>query len=90
LCSPERSGDLFYGSTKGKQKLDPFIQWVYVPAVKEASEEAEEAGNTALGKLLQRTVRKKVDFEDALEGLRQKVREEYDDLLKKGRVNSRV
>ena len=80
-CNPSRSSDLFYGPTKGKHKLDPFIQWVYLPAVKEASEEAEEAGNTALGKLLQRTVRKKIDFDDALNALRQKTRQEYDALL---------
>lgn len=82
-CTPEPSSDLFYGTTKGKHKLDPFVQWVYLPAVKEASEEAEEAGNTALGKLLQRTVRRKIDFDEALSGLRQKTKEEYDALLKK-------
>ncbi len=81
LCSPTRSTDLFYGATKGKDKIDPFIQWVYLPAVKDASEEAEEAGNTALGKLLQRTVRKKMNFDDALEALRQKTRAEYDEIL---------
>lgn len=80
-CTPSRSSDLFYGTTRGKHKLDPFIQWVYLPAVKEASEEAEEAGNTALGKLLQRTVRKKIDFREALDQLRQKTRKEYDELL---------
>ena len=82
-CSPEPSIDLFYGPTRGKHKLDPFVQWVYLPAVKEASEEAEEAGNTALGKLLQRTVRRKVDFEKVLSELRQKTKEEYDTLLEK-------
>ena len=82
-CSPEPSSDLFYGTTRGTHKLDPFIQWIYLPAVKEASEEAEEAGNTALGKLLQRTVRGQVDFDSALNELRQKTRQEFDDLLKK-------
>jgi putative ATP-dependent endonuclease of the OLD family len=82
-CVPARSSDLFYGPTKGKHKLDPFIQWVHLPAVKEASEEAEEAGNTALGKLLQRTVRRKLNFDEALEALRKKAREDYDALLEK-------
>lgn len=81
LCEPDRSNDLFYGATKGQDKLDPFIQWVYLPAVKDASEEAEEAGNTALGKLLQRTVHKKLNFDDALEALRKKTRAEYDEIL---------
>lgn len=81
LCESDRSNDLFYGATKGQDKLDPFIQWVYLPAVKDASEETEEAGNTALGKLLQRTVRKKLNFDEALEALRQKTRTEYDEIL---------
>ena len=83
LCTLERSDDKFYGASKGGGKLEPFVQWVYLPAVKDASEEAEEAGTTALGKLLQRTVRQKVNFDDALEELRQKTRKEYDALLEK-------
>lgn len=81
LCTSERSGDLFYGASRGRGMLEPFVQWIYLPAVKDASEEAEEAGNTALGKLLQRTVRQKVNFDDALEALRAKTRMEYDALL---------
>ena len=81
LCSLEPSTDLFYGPTKGKHKLAPFVQWVYLPAVKEASEEAEEAGNTALGKLLQRTVRRQVNFNVKLDELRRKTKNEYDSLL---------
>lgn len=81
ICTPEESSDHFYGSQKVRGKLDPFVQWIYLPAVKDASEEVEEAGNTALGKLLQRTVRQKVNFDDALEALRVKTRKEYDALL---------
>ena len=82
-CSLAPSEDSFFGSTKGKHKLTPFIQWVYLPAVKEASEEAEETGSTALGKLLQRTVRRKVNFDEALNELRQTTRTAYDALLEK-------
>ena len=57
------------------------MQWVYLPTVKEASEEAEEAGNTALGKLLQRTVRRQVNFNVKLDELRRKTKNEYDSLL---------
>ncbi|MBL8792212.1 MAG: AAA family ATPase, partial [Rhizobiales bacterium] len=62
-------------------KLEPYIQWIYVPAVKDASEESVEAANTALGKLLQRTVRQKVNFDEQLEEISQKARAEYDKLL---------
>ena len=81
ICDRELSTQLFYGTTRGKGQLDPFVQWIYLPAVKDASEEAEEAGNTALGKLLQRTVRQKVQFDDAIEAIRRKARAEYDALL---------
>ncbi|MGL3104426.1 AAA family ATPase [Bradyrhizobium sp. BR 1432] len=81
ICETQRSSDHFYGVGKIKGKLEPFVQWIYLPAVKDASAEAEEAGNTALGKLLQRTVRQKVNFDDALEALRTRVRAEYDALL---------
>ncbi len=80
LCSSARSADSFYGNNKGK--LAPFIQWVYVPAVKDASQEAEELGNTALSHLLQRTVRTQLSFDDDLEKIRQRARAEYDSLLK--------
>lgn len=81
LCDPVPSSDLFYGATKGKGRIESFIQWIYIPAVKEVSDEAEETGNTALGKLLQRTVRKKVKFDDAIKLLREKTRDEYDQIL---------
>jgi putative ATP-dependent endonuclease of the OLD family len=81
LCTPERSDDQFYGVTRGKGRLEPFIQWIYVPAVKDASEEGVETANTALGKLLQRTVRQKVNFTSELEAISAKARQEYDVLL---------
>jgi putative ATP-dependent endonuclease of OLD family len=86
ICTPEESSDLFYGTMKARGKLDPFVQWIYLPAVKDASEEAEETGNTALGKLLQRTVRQKVNFDEAIETLRNKTRGEYDALLQNQQV----
>jgi putative ATP-dependent endonuclease of the OLD family len=81
ICESQRSTDHFYGVGRVRGKLEPYVQWVYLPAVKDASIEAEEAGNTALGKLLQRTVRQKVNFDEALEELRDRTRAEYDALL---------
>lgn len=83
ICESQRSTDHFYGVGRVKGRLEPYVQWVYLPAVKDASLEAEEAGNTALGKLLQRTVRQKVNFADALEELRARTRAEYDALLQR-------
>jgi putative ATP-dependent endonuclease of OLD family len=67
-CSLIRSRDNFYGFA-GDGKLAPFIQWVYIPAVKDAAEEATEGKNTALGKLLQRTVRGKTNLDTEIRDL---------------------
>ncbi|MHB9024741.1 MAG: ATP-dependent nuclease [Armatimonadota bacterium] len=75
------SEDSFYGFTKGANKLERFIQWVYIPAVKDATEEGSEAKNTALGKLLARTVRAKVNFVDPINAIRSKAQQDYAKLV---------
>lgn len=60
-CELIPSEDQFYGFSKGANRLAKHIQWVYVPAVKDASSEQVEARNSALGKLLARTVRSKTN-----------------------------
>ncbi|MCA1530467.1 AAA family ATPase [Bradyrhizobium yuanmingense] len=47
ICESQRSTDHFYGVGRARGRLEPYVQWVYLPAVKDASAEAEEAGNTA-------------------------------------------
>lgn len=56
-CVLLQSDDLFYGVSAGSDRIEKYIQWVFVPAVKDASNEQIGAKNTALGKLLDRTVR---------------------------------
>ena len=80
LCELIPSEDSFYG-INGAGKLAPFIQWVYVPAVKDAREEGEEGKNTALAKLIARVVRSKTNFDAELEALRQETLEKYVALL---------
>ena len=57
-----------------------------MPAVKDASTEEMEAKTSMLGKLLERTVRTKLSFDEPLEKLRQESKKEYDSLLKKNEV----
>ena len=77
------SEDQFYGVSKGANRLAQYIQWVYVPAVKDAATEQLEARDTALGKLLARTVRAKTNFEEAVKALRTGMQEQYQHLLDK-------
>ena len=81
LCTLTESPDQFYGFTKGSNRIDAHCQWVFVPAVKDAAEEEMEGRNTALGVLLERTVRSKVSFEEVLDTLRRDVEEKYKGLL---------
>lgn len=78
-CVPIRSSDNFYGARKGR--LDPYVQWVYVPAVKDAKAEQVEGKNTALGKLLSRTVRIRTNFDEQVERVRAEAAEAYGNLL---------
>lgn len=81
-CELQQSEDQFYGVSKGANRLANHLQWVYVPAVKDAASEQLEARNTALGKLLARTVRAKTNFEASLMALRTNMQMQYEALLK--------
>jgi putative ATP-dependent endonuclease of the OLD family len=75
------SEDEFYGVSQGKGLLRNHVQWVYVPAVKDASSEQAEGKNTALGKLLARTVRSQVNFSEKLAALRKDAETAYQAML---------
>ena len=80
-CDLIPSEDQFYGATKGANKLAPHVQWIFVPATKDFSEEAEESKNSALGQLLTRTVRSKIDFSQKVTALRSKLQSDYQAML---------
>jgi predicted ATP-dependent endonuclease of OLD family len=61
--------------------LGKYIQWVFVPAVKDATTEQAEGKDTALGKILERTVRSKVNFVDRIKEIQEKSQAEYRQLL---------
>ena len=75
------SGADFFGVSRGAHKFQRHICWVYVPAVKDASTEGEEARNSHLGKLIQHTIRSGMDYETDLEKIRHSALEEYKNLL---------
>lgn len=76
-----RSDDLFYGFTRGTHKLKPFLQYAYIPAVKDAVEEQHEVRNSALGVLVSRLVRSKVNFKDNISELLGETRVKYTAML---------
>lgn len=80
LCVLIQSEDNFYG-VNSTGKLGPFVQWVFVPAVKDAGEEGQEAKNTSLGKLIARAVRARTNFDTELETLKKDTLERYREIL---------
>jgi putative ATP-dependent endonuclease of OLD family len=55
-CTEIPSEDQFYGFSRGVSKLEKYLQWVYIPAVKDATAEQEQSRTSALSRLLQRRV----------------------------------
>lgn len=79
------SEDNFYG-INSTGKLAPFVQWVYVPAVKDAGQEGQEAKNTAFGRLIARTVRSRTNFDEDIKSLKDETLAKYKALLEKNRA----
>lgn len=85
-CTLLDDHDQFYGWSKGANRLRPFLQWVYIPAVKDASSEQEEGSKTALGQLLERTIRTKVNFDEEIRLLKATLEQSYREMLAKQRT----
>lgn len=75
------SEDQFYGVSKGANKLAKYVQWIYIPAVKDASEEESGTKTSALGRLLARTVNAKLSFTTDLDTLLKETRLKYQSIL---------
>ncbi|TGY33965.1 ATP-dependent nuclease [Stenotrophomonas maltophilia] len=80
-CQLIESQDTFYGIA-GSSRLKKYVQWVYVPAVKDARDEQAETKDGALGRLLARTVRLSANFQAPLDELRGRVQGELDEIFR--------
>ena len=89
-CTLIPSEDQFYGFSKGENRLSRYVQWVYVPAVKDATKENVEAKNTALGKILARTVRAKVKFDEDIKKLREETLVNTEKSLRRKKARSTI
>ncbi len=81
LCEPLESNNQFYGWSKGTNLLSKHCQWVYLPAIKDPTEEQDEQRNSALGKLLQRSIRSQIDFSESISKLQRDARDKYEEIL---------
>lgn len=85
LCTPVDATEQFYGWSKGANRLERHVQWVHVPAVKDAASEQQEGSKTALGYILQRTIRASIDFDHQLKEIRDLLEREYGDLVERNK-----
>lgn len=61
---------LAFGASGVAARLRQYVDWVYIPAVKDAAEEDEEAKNTAFGILIDRIIRAKAKVEEKIQSIR--------------------
>lgn len=81
LCSLIPSEDQFYGATRGASRLSPHVQWIFVPAAKDITQEADETKDSALGQLLARTIRAKIKFSEEISGIRNEIQARYQEII---------
>jgi putative ATP-dependent endonuclease of OLD family len=64
------SEDLAFGASGVASRLKQFVDWVYIPAVKDAADEEEEAKNNAFGTLINRIIRARVKVDEKVAAIR--------------------
>lgn len=72
-----------YGVAGPLHLLNKYLQWVYIPAVKDAAEENFEAKNSAFKTLINRAVRSKIDWDNELQEIKNATYLEITDLTEK-------
>jgi predicted ATP-dependent endonuclease of OLD family len=82
LNKPLPSDDKAFGTEGPVPRLREFIDFVYIPAVKDAGEEAVEARNTAFSRLIDRAVRARLKIEERISAIRQSAKAEIDSIAK--------
>jgi putative ATP-dependent endonuclease of the OLD family len=85
-CELIPSEENFYGVSQGTDRLAKFVQWVYVPAVKDASGEQFESKGSAISKLLARAVSAKSKVVSEVTILREKSKADYDKILQENKA----
>ncbi len=75
------SEDLAFGAAGVASRLRRFVDWVYIPAVKDASEEDEEAKNTAFGILVNRIIRARVKVDEKVAEIRRMAHGQVESLV---------
>lgn len=80
LCTAIEVDGSFY-ENNGGGLLNPFVQWIYVPAVKNVGEEGREGKKTGFGKLMTRALQSRTACGQEIDQLRRSVADSYKRIL---------
>lgn len=75
------SEDLAFGASGVASRLKKYVDWVYIPAVKDASDEDEEAKDNAFGILITRIIRSRVKVDEKIAAIRSLAHNEIKSLV---------
>ena len=78
-CVDIESNDEAYGTVGPIPKLRKYVKWIFIPAVKDASDEANE-GRNILSELVSFAARRKTNFDDRIAEIQEKVAKELVEL----------
>jgi predicted ATP-dependent endonuclease of OLD family len=85
LCEPAESSDDAFGATGPAHKLRRYVEWIYVPAIKDAAQEQLEAKNSAFGKLVTRAIRSKLELTKEIETIKSEAHQKLISLVESRR-----
>ena len=80
-CVEIPSEDHFYGISRGANRLEKYLQWVYIPAVKDATAAQEQSKTSALSRLLQRRVYSQLKLDGRISEIKGDASAKYTELL---------
>ena len=80
-CVEIPSEDQFYGVSRGVNRLEKYLQWVYIPAVKDATAAQEQSKTSALSRLLQRRVYSQLKLDGRIGEIKAEASAKYSELL---------
>lgn len=81
-CEHQRDDGQFFGfNPVGKAALEEFTQFILIPAVRDAAQDATEGRGSALTELMDLVVRAALNEREDLDELRSETQQEYEDIV---------
>jgi predicted ATP-dependent endonuclease of OLD family len=87
-CTRQRDDGQFFGFTEvGGARLERFTRFIFVPAVRDASEDAEEGKGSPLTEIMDLVVRSALQGREDIQELRERTQREYEIIMDPGNLS---